>query len=136
MPDDLTQLRLDVARKLKWAPFDTCEIDDGMTWQNWAAPDVPMPAFVFISSTGQTSITGMPNWPADLGACQEVLDAIRERNWRYRIGDGKDENGEYAVGVSLMDATRVYAWPQVAAPTLSAAICRAFVQAVEASRGH
>ena len=86
-----------------------------------------------VDQDGEPSVNKEQDWTADLGACQEVLDAIRERNWRYRIQDGRGEHGEYAVGVSLMDATRTYAWPQVVAPTLPEAICRAFVQAVEAS---
>jgi len=116
--DDLLDLRLRVARALNVQMYYEEECD-GERYYYYAE--------------GERIHKPLPDYPADLGACQEVLDAIRERNWRYRIQDGRGEHGEYAVGVSLMDATRTYAWPQVVAPTLPEALCRAFVEAVEAN---
>ena len=133
MSDDLTKLRLDVARALGWVfeeslakPQETAE------WWRRAHRDT-----IYVERDDDGNVVSCDSchadWTASLGACQEVLDAIRERNWRYRIQDGRGEHGEYAVGVSLMDATRTYAWPQVVAPTLPEALCRAFVEAVEAN---
>ena len=132
MPDDLTQLRLDVAKALGWEIVDQCEIDDGITWQSWAAPNVPVPATVFIERTGPMSITGFPNYPADLGACQEVLDAIEARGWRVRAQIPCDWTARNVVQLEI--CTERQSLCIVHTHTLPEAICRAFVQAVEAER--
>ncbi len=132
MPDDLTQLRLDVAKALGWEIVDQCEIDDGITWQSWALANDPFCAYVFISSTRQTAINGMPDWPHGLGACQEVLDAIEARGWRVRAQIPCDWTARNVVQLEI--CTERWSLCIVHTHTLPEAICRAFVQAVEAER--
>lgn len=114
MSDDLTKLRLDVARALN-VPMYYEEECDGERYYYYAE--------------GERIHKPLPDYPADLGACQELLDAIAARGWDCSLHwDGR--TWEAWLSEPTLDGK---ALGHGEARQISEALCRAFVQAVEAS---
>jgi len=142
MSDGLTTLRLDVARALGWELQRERRINaamlgnHGAAVETWAHPDG---RYGYSRCYGDgirfwdSAINQLPDYPRDLGACAEVLDAIRERartdKWRLTIELYADcywyclDSEHSHITLSTGEA-----------PTLPEALCRAFMQAVEAGR--
>lgn len=129
MPDDLT-LRLRTAKAVGWVLKQRCEVGPGMAREEWHAPDgrycplgVRDDGTVFYEE-------GMPDYPADLGACAEVLAAIEARKWWWKAWSCDD----HAVFMIYNDDEECGPFSTNADGPLPKAICLAFCKAVEASR--
>jgi hypothetical protein len=137
MPDDLLTLRLRTATALGWKfDFERTHniVGRGRTrFERYFRGE--QKAFVFYYPDGEVGVeTTMSDYPADLGACAEVLAAIEARNWTY------DEWTERWLG-GMRYFFRIFGpaplnveGPTLAlwnANTLPEAICKAFCEACE-----
>jgi hypothetical protein len=128
MPDDNLQLR--TARALGWR-MDGPPVEQNGVRIEMYCRDRDEPCFYVQYRDGQiVELMNTPNHPADLGACQEVLDAIKQRGWEYKIINSLRAGRVY---VTLYDLRRAYMWRTQKAATLPAAICEAFCQALRAA---
>jgi hypothetical protein len=128
MPDDNLPLR--TARALRWR-MDGPPVEQNGVRIEMYCRDRDEPCFYVQYRDGQiVELINTPNYSADLGACQEVLDAIEQRGWEYKIINSRRAGKVY---VTLYDQDGTYVVRTRNAPTLPAAICEAFCQAVGAA---
>lgn len=135
MTDDLLDLRLRVARALGW------KLVSRQKWlhdvsERWRRDGED--GSIYVSRDFDDNIlyiqSGKQDWTTDLGACQEVLDAAQRYRWRGMFDMAEEEPHKYVHTATFFDPIGAHnVWASATAPTFPEAICRAFVQAVEAS---
>jgi len=98
-------------------------------------------AVLYYYPDGEVSVeVTLPDYPADLGACVEVLAAIEARGWEWELSCRIGDNGEkrYCMDIESLERgeryTSVETVSEAEADSRPVAICEAFCEAVEASK--
>ena len=134
MPDDL-DLRLRTAKALGWVLDGPAVEQNGirieMYRRDWDDPCF----FVQYRDDAIIGCSYMPDYPASLGACAEVLEEMDARSWEYESWSGIEKGvRRHWFHIMRRDENNERAWVAEAwADSRTAAICLAFCQAVEAS---
>ena len=144
MSDDLLDLRLRTAKALGWV-FDSEKYvivnpHGRSRVETYRRGD--QRAVLYYYPDGEVSVeVTLPDYPADLGACVEVLAAIEARGWEWELSCSIGDNGEkwYCMGIEKArrgeNSVLVYPVSEAEADSRPAAICEAFCEAVEAKEG-
>jgi len=131
MSRDLLTLQLDTAKALGWTLDEPrSQGDTGYACEVYSRNGERT---FFVQYRGETIVGFLyepPDYPADLGACAEVLEAIKARGWWWKAWSCDD----HAVFMIYTDGEEYGPLSTNADGPLPAAICEAFCQAVEASR--
>jgi hypothetical protein len=133
MSDDL-DLRLRTAKALGWVRVHLDQRPDRTTLECYERDGHTKWMQYVSDGTIIEALSDLPDYPNTLGACAEVLDAARHRRWRGMFDMAEEEPHKYVHTATFFDPILAHnTWASATAPTLPAAICEAFCEAVEAS---